>query len=192
MSVKSERICTNCGDKLNEEEAESPQIDEDGSVICDHCFEDQYSHRCPLCEDIFDEDFSESISPKYLLLTKYAAEELGFDPGIYEITSYPFFADGITEIHLFRTAIKKIADLPSDFNEDNLFSDICYVCEDCVKKLVISEKKEGEEEMRKEREAGYRKARLKYLQDLENLTFSQEVELKQLTKEVEKDDDIRS
>ena len=55
---------------------------------------------------------------------------------------------------------------------------------------MITPKKEGEEEMRKEREAGYRKARLKYLQNLEKLTFSQEVELKQLTKEVEKDDDI--
>ena len=48
----------------------------------------------------------------------------------------------------------------------------------------------GEEKVRKEREAGYRKARMKYLQDMEKLTFSQEVELKQLMKEVEKDDDI--
>ena len=46
--------------------------------------------------------------------------------------------------------------------------------------------------MRKEREAGYRKARLEYLQNQKNLTWLDEVELKQLTKEVEKDDDIRS
>ena len=48
-------------------------------------------------------------------------------------------------------------------------------------------KKEGEEKMRKEREAGYRKARMKYLQDLEKKTWAQEVELKQLMKEDEKE-----
>ena len=133
--------CTICEDELNSEETESPRTDKDGRIICDHCFEEKYSHLCPLCEEIFDEDFSESISPKYLLITEYASKELGFDPGLYEILSYPFFADGIVEIHLFGSSIKKIAGLPSDFNEDNLYSDICYVCEDCVKKLVISEKK---------------------------------------------------
>ena len=46
--------------------------------------------------------------------------------------------------------------------------------------------------MRKEREAEYDKARMEYLQNLEKLTWLQESELKQLTKEVEKDDDICS
>ena len=55
---------------------------------------------------------------------------------------------------------------------------------------MITPKKEGEEKRRKEREAGYRKARLEYLQNQKNLTWLDEVELKLLTKEVEKDDDI--
>ena len=126
--------CTGCETELNAEEAESPRIDEDGGLICDQCFKDKYSHLCPLCEETFDKDFSVKISPKHILVTKYAAEELGFDPGIYEIISYPFFADGITELHLFASSIKKIAELPGDFNEDDLIGDIHYVCEECAEK----------------------------------------------------------
>ncbi len=84
--------------------------------------------------------------------------------------------------------------------DPDMVEDFCPVCDDIPGGAepsawptfiaMITPKKEGEEKRRKEREAGYRKARLKYLQDMEKLTFPQEVELKQLTKEVEKDDDI--
>ena len=126
--------CTECETELDAEEAESPRIDEDGGIICDRCFEDKYSHLCPLCEETFDGDFSVKISPKHILVTKYAAEELGLDPGIYEIISYPWFADGIIEIQIYESAIKKIAEIPSDFNEGDLIGDIHYVCEECAKK----------------------------------------------------------
>ena len=137
MNVKPERlpnICTECKTELDTEEAESPRLDEDGNIICDECFENQYSHLCPLCGEIFDEDFSVKISPKHILITEYAAEELRLNPGIYEIISYPFFADGITEFYLYASSIKKIAELPGDFNEGDFIADIHYVCEDCAKK----------------------------------------------------------
>jgi hypothetical protein len=129
--------CTVCGDELDPEEVESPRRDKDGDIICDHCFEEQYSYTCPICEEMFDEDFSEKISPKYLLITTYAGEELGVDPGIYEIVSYPFYADGLIETHLFKSAVKKIADLPDDLDEDNLWCDEYYICDECVEHVLI-------------------------------------------------------
>ena len=143
MNIKSEKqnFCTECGTELDAEEAESPRVDKDGDIICDQCFENQYSYLCPLCGEIFDEDFSVKISPKHILVTKYAAEELGFDPGIYEIISYPFFADGIIELHFFKSSIKKIAELSGDFNEDDLIDDIHYVCEECAKKQEAKSRK---------------------------------------------------
>lgn len=135
--------CTVCGDELDLEEVESPCVDKDGDIICDECFEDKYSYMCPLCGEMFDEDFSEKISPKYLLILEYAGEKLGVGPGIYEILSCPFFADGMIEMYLYKTAINKTSALPDDLNEDDLWSDMYYVCDECVEKNVPMDAKNG-------------------------------------------------
>ena len=82
--------------------------------------------------------------------------------------------------------------------DPDMVEDFCPVCDDIpggaepsalpTFLAMITPKKEGEEKMRKEREAGYRKARMKYLQDLEKKTWAQEAELKQLMKEDEKEE----
>ena len=84
--------------------------------------------------------------------------------------------------------------------DPDMTEDFCPVCDDIpggaepsalpTFLAMITPKKEGEEKRRKEREAEYDKARMEYLQNLEKLTWSQEVELKQLMKEVEKGDAI--
>ena len=131
--------CPICEEELNEEEIESPYKDKSGRIICDACFKDKYSHICPLCENYFDEDFTKEISPKYILISDYAAGEVGTDSGIYEITSYPFFRDGMIEMSMIDTAINRIGDLPKEFDEDDFTSDIFYVCDECVKKLLATE-----------------------------------------------------
>lgn len=123
--------CTECKEELDEEEAESPQRDKDNNILCDRCYEEQYSHTCPICEESFDEDFSKEISPEYLLITEDASEDLYLAPGIYEITSYPFFRDGMIQTSLITSAIRKILDPPKVVYEN----DICYVCENCVEKI---------------------------------------------------------
>jgi hypothetical protein len=128
------RTCTLCGDELDQEEIEFPQKNKDGAIICDRCFDDRYSHLCPICENNFSENFEEQISPKYLLVTKDVGEEFGIESGIYEIIAYPFFADGITEWHLITSALKRIADIPEDFDDDSMT--LHYICDECVKKQV--------------------------------------------------------
>lgn len=129
--------CTLCEEELDEEETESPRVGKDGDVICDRCFDERYSYTCPVCEEEFREDFSVKISPKYLLITEYASEDIGIDSGIYEILSYPFYTDGVIEIHIFKSAMKRISGLPNDLDEDDLWSDIYYVCDDCIKKMSL-------------------------------------------------------
>ena len=128
--------CSICGESLNEEEIGSPRKDKDGRIICDACFDDKYTYLCPICEEHFTEDFTKDISPKYLLISDYASEQMYTESGIYEITSYPFFRDGIIEMSMIETAINRIGDSPKDFDEDEFISDIFYVCDECVKKQL--------------------------------------------------------
>jgi len=124
--------CAMCREELNEEEIKSPQIDEEGHVVCDACFEDKYTHLCPICEEYFDEDFTKKISPSGLLVSEYAAESVNMESGIYEITAYPFFCDGIIELELIETSINRVGDLPDEFNQDEFAQDIFYVCDGCM------------------------------------------------------------
>ena len=126
--------CERCGEKLDEEEAESPQRDRDGDIICDECFELKYTYICPICREMFNEDFSKEISPEYFLVSEDTSEDLNLTPGIYEITSYPFYADSMIEIHIFKTAVNKIADLPKGTYED----DTQYVCSNCAERIMHS------------------------------------------------------
>ena len=124
--------CTNCGEELDPEEEESPQRNKSGNIICDRCYEEKYSYICPICEERFDEDFSKEISPEYILVTENAGKSLYITPGVFKITTYPFYSDGMIEMSLIKTAIRKVADLPEGICKD----DIHYICEDCVKEIT--------------------------------------------------------
>jgi len=128
--------CTICEEELNEEEINSPYKAKDGNIICDECFKLRYTHTCPLCENCFDEDFTKGISPKYLLISNYAAEHVNARPGIYEIVKYPFYDDWMITITMLKTSMNRIADLPDSFNEQDFYSDIFYVCDACVNNLT--------------------------------------------------------
>lgn len=119
--------CTKCGDELDSEEEELSYRDKSGNIRCDYCFCEDYVFLCPICEELFLEDFSEDISPEYLLVTKNASESLYVVPGIYKIIAYPFYRDGITEMSLIKTAIRKIANIPKDICADGIH----YICKNC-------------------------------------------------------------
>ncbi len=131
-SIKEIQNCNSCGDELEEEEIESPRKDKDGSILCDECYEDKYQHHCPVCEEFFYEDLEAKISPKYLMILPSVGENVGLDAGIYEIVSYPFFADGIIELHIYKSAVKWICDIPSDIEDCYT---LYYICDDCKTKL---------------------------------------------------------
>ena len=128
--------CTICEEELNEEEIDAPYKNRDGDIICDACFKDRYTHTCPLCEEHFDVDFTKHISPTYLLISDYSAEYVGSPSGVYEIIRYPFYYAGMCDIFMKAASLKRIADLPDDFREQDFYSDIFYVCNRCAEKLT--------------------------------------------------------
>lgn len=125
-------ICDVCSKPLTDEEQESPREDKDGGILCDECFENEYTHRCPMCEDLFDEDLTVGISPKYLLITDYVSDYFGIEKGIYEIISYPFYRDGIIEMSVIKSAVTWVCELPIDIENS---AELFYVCDSCVKKI---------------------------------------------------------
>jgi len=129
--------CTICKELLNEEEMESPRKDKDETVICDKCWGEKYEHLCPICENIFDKDLDAEISPKHIIVSEYAGETLYTDPGIYEVIKYPFYADGMIEMSFYLDAIKWIAPIPADLDQDNIWNIISYICLECATKPVI-------------------------------------------------------
>lgn len=138
-TMTEKQKCSSCGDDLDGEEIEAPRHDKDGTILCDKCFEDKYTHLCPICEDFYDEDLNAKITPKYLMVLKSVGENVGLTAGIYEIISYPFFADGIIEMHIFKGAVKRICDNPPDIK--NCYT-LYYVCNECVAKQLTKDKEE--------------------------------------------------
>jgi len=124
--------CSSCGDDLDGEEIDSPRHDKDGTILCDECFEDKYTHRCPICEKLYEEDVDAEITRKYIMVLPNVGENVGLTVGIYEIISYPFFADGIIEMHIFKNAVKRICDNPPDIEDCYT---LYYLCNECVAKL---------------------------------------------------------
>jgi len=127
--------CSFCGNALSGEEIESPRKDKDGTLLCDACFDDKYTHSCPICEDFFDEDLDAKISPKHIIVLE--EQKGGIPIGIYEIISYPFYADGMIEFHIFKGALKRICDAPTGI-ESHYSSR--YVCDKCVTKQKQKQK----------------------------------------------------
>lgn len=128
--------CTNCGSTLEPDEEEASRKDENGKIVCDQCFDDKYQHLCPICEEYFWEDYNKKISPTHLIVTKQAEENHVSKAGFYEIVSLPFYADGIIEAHLFESAVNKLSDLPTDFDDSDLHYPLYFICESCAEKML--------------------------------------------------------
>lgn len=138
---KSEKMtetqkCSSCEGVLCGDEIESPRKDKDGSILCDECYDEKYEHNCPICEEYFYEDLDAEITPKYLMVLEKVGDTVGLTAGIYEIISYPFFADGIIEMHIFKDAVKRICDNPPDIEDCYT---LYYICDECAAKLILIE-----------------------------------------------------
>ena len=143
---KHTKTCTWCKKRLDNEEVETPKLSEDNEVICDDCYDEEYMSFCPLCEDRFE-------TPKtvedgyYYLITEYrcGSDTCGkkIKRGIYKITKFPFFADGIIEGVYFSNVFKRIRFLTKDevkeIKKDNIRDNT--ICIGCALKVENKENK---------------------------------------------------
>ena len=138
---KREDVCAfHC--RLDLQKTDSPHTN--SNTIHNPSIEEKYSYTCPICGEAFDEDFFERTSPQYLLVTEYASEKLNIDSGVYEIMSYPSLINGLIDENLFDSAVNRISDLPSYLDDDDLWSDIYYVCDKCIEKMRDNHPKTGD------------------------------------------------
>lgn len=108
--------CSDCEDFYDSAEGgiSSPHLGQ----LCDGCMEGVV--RCGICEEYDDQ---------HRMLAVVNGEEAGMDPGLYLITSFPYYWDGIIEGHLRRDCLEKIGPVPDDVDEGWPCSHLCRSCQ---------------------------------------------------------------
>lgn len=94
--------CTWCGNKLDEEQSANPRLDESKEVICDECYREHYEGECDRCGEIVEETELQ-MKPGELLALWQEAD--GLQPGYYRVLSWPIYADGMIEGHIYTDAL---------------------------------------------------------------------------------------
>lgn len=104
--------CTYCGNNLDDEEAASPEKDDDGDVMCDDCYQEHFMETCERCQNLVDTK-SLDCSPGNLIATWRKAEGSPDDltPGYYRVKEWPFYADGMIEGYMISRNLEKVGEL---------------------------------------------------------------------------------
>lgn len=102
--------CEYCGRELYDWELEEPHHDEQGAIMCDDCYDDNYRNICQLCE----ESYEKPTAPEelFFIVSKETASSVAFNPikpGIYQTISWPYFMGSTFGFEmLFEDSIKLI------------------------------------------------------------------------------------
>jgi hypothetical protein len=136
--MKYMKTCCVCDTEFD---IEAEGGDHKGEHYCSEHYDD-LNTTCPFCEESFipNETIEEGI---------FVAMANGNDQlprGIYKVTRFPCFADGMIEVHYFKNAFVKIRDFEDEEYKriiDNLGEVDRTICSDCVasKKLDAIDKK---------------------------------------------------
>lgn len=136
MTIKTEEvklICFDCEEELNEYELENPYHNSSGDVLCDNCYREECEFLCTVCGN-YENDPDESIRDAALVV--WDADGAGVPAGFYQITQWPYYADGMIEAHLYESALRFIGPLPTDLEADDYYP--CgKLCRDCQIKYGI-------------------------------------------------------
>ena len=104
--------CTYCGNELDDEETANPEKDEDGDVMCDQCYDENFRDYCDRCGEKVEKTGLGS-EPGHLIAvwveTQGNPEDL--KPGYYRVKEWPFYADGMIEGYMISHNLERVADL---------------------------------------------------------------------------------
>jgi hypothetical protein len=113
---------------------------QDGSFVCDECFEEHYTDVCALCGDYFPK-FEITGDREVFIVGVSSLENTDIDsqkmpPGLYRVTRYPYFCSDYLSMSLYEDAFERIGNIfrsdPPCFNDFPMGK----VCPDCVKKRM--------------------------------------------------------
>lgn len=130
-AVQTKPKCSWCGDPLDAEEAENPRKDPHGDLICDECYHDHFEFTCSQCEEGEDIEHQGAIGSVTVVYEEVSGLGEKVKPGVYRITKWPYYADGVTECYLIENALTRITDVPEGWtNADGCpCGHLCRTCQ---------------------------------------------------------------
>ena len=123
----TELLCSVCAKQLDQEQAEDPHRDEDGDIVCDECWSEDYEYLCHLCQNLVEIEDNQ----KHIFVTPALAADQKMQTGIYRVVNLPWFSSNYFSMWILQDAVSLVCDLPAEL-VDELSGG--YLCEDCVHK----------------------------------------------------------
>jgi hypothetical protein len=122
--------CSYCQDELDDEEIKNPPKGEDGNILCDDCYNEEYCFECCLCGDYGD------IKDQHKMVVVF--REAMVKPGLYKVLDESYWAasllDDDTNDIVFPHAVQRIGDIPEGAHSDGYL--LGHLCAECQEKVV--------------------------------------------------------
>jgi len=119
--------CEQCGKALDGEELEFPRKEEDGTVLCDECWHEEYEFTCCLCEEYG------LVEHQHAFVVVFDAEGAGAGIeklGIYRVIRTPYWCSNYFNAWLFPDAVKWVAPLPPVVEDYYPCGHLCLSCQE--------------------------------------------------------------
>lgn len=84
--------CDQCGKNLFEMH-DFPDFTDDNRMLCEDCYRDEFYDYCSICSDSYEKH--ETVEEHKFYINKSTANEIGMQPGIYQVLSFPYFYGNI-------------------------------------------------------------------------------------------------
>lgn len=144
MEGCTETHCEWCGCELDDEERESPRLNENGRVLCDNCWSGEYEGICYRCRETV--ELSElDNSPGRLIVVLEEAEGLpaNLTPGYYRVEEWPLYSDSMVEMHMESNNLVKVSELEDNVKKGDyetertaMCGSMCKACQEIVEGLL--------------------------------------------------------
>ena len=133
--------CDYCGKSIFEMDDFPNLLIEDGDLMCEECYDEEYYATCPICEESYD---TRNFTSDHIVIAEDLAKETGKEPGIYKILERPFFFGDIVFgfDSFFDGAIELVAPLKINHLKIIECGESCCevtsdnICPDCEDKYI--------------------------------------------------------
>jgi hypothetical protein len=126
-AVEPKLYCHSCGAELTEQDLEGPEHDEDGNIICDDCYHEEYCFECCLCGEYGD------VKDQHNMVVVF--EESMVEPGLYRVLNESYWAAPLLgKAIIFPHAVERIGDIPEGANDRGY--QLGHLCADCQEKVM--------------------------------------------------------
>lgn len=133
------KTCEWCKEALDEEEARHPNKSDNGDILCDSCYHEEYYITCVDCE----EPFPKGDADYFVITNSDDPDNDDFQTGLYRIISTPFYLSNITGGDMIdEKSVKRLCNHAKDIEQSGL------VCKECAIKMIethIDEEKQRNE-----------------------------------------------